>query len=220
MRCRLVPPMLGVLLSACGAGSASLSATSRPTPLPSATATDAESGDPPEVAYVDWESAAFTVIDSAAADELFGATATCTNDTWGYTVSYPATWHTNEGGQAPSCSWFGPAPFASDPLTLAVLSRPEHVPIGLLVFRGGIGHIPEWPMLLSEEVVIGGIEGGRTEVLIPGQPPEFTYGYSAWLEPNFDGLKLTGGTSSTARGDYVLNKAVLDRIMALIEFDE
>lgn len=213
---------LAALISGCVADSSSLPATA-PAVLPShgtpldTTAPD----DPSDVTYVGWKDTGFAVIKSATADALFEAVATCTSDGGGYTVEYPASWHTNEDGEAPGCSWFGPEPFAHAPATLVRLSRPLDVPIGLLVVRTGLGRIPEWPRLLAEDVVIGGVDGQRTEDLVPGEPPEFIYGYSAWLDPEPLGLKFTAGTESAPGGDdlraYVLNKAVLDRMMATLE---
>jgi len=60
----------------------------------------------------------------------------------------------------------------------------------------------------------------RHEDHVPIEPPWWSYGYSAWLDDDPFGWKFTAWTSSLASGDYVLNKAVLDRMMASLEFDE
>lgn len=210
---------LAALLCACvadsGSGAASDSAT---VASQHATIDEPEPGDPSDVTYIEWKDTGFTVIKSATADALFESVATCTSEEGGYTVEYPVSWHTNEGGQAPGCSWFAPEPFAQAPARLVALVRPVEVPIGLSVYRTALGHIPEWPRLLTEQVVIGGVDGGRSEVLVPGPAPQFIYGYEVWLEPAFNGLKFLAGTTSEADGDYVLNKAVLDRMMASLEF--
>ena len=187
-----------------------------PSEAPTPTAPDLTAG----AAYVEWGDAGFTVIASAEADALFDDTQTCANDVGGYSVEFPATWFTNEPGEAPPCSWFSAQSPESGTARLVALSAPAHVPIWIKIFEGGIGQIPEWPRLLTEEVAIDGLGGHRTEDLAPGRPPELMYGYSVWLDANPTGLKLTAGTSSAADGDYELNKAVLDRMMSTLEFDE
>jgi len=213
---------LAALISGCVASS-----SPEPTPgsataaqQPAATAVPA-GPDVSDVTYVAWRDTGFTVIKSATADQLFSSVATCTSHEGGYTVEYPVSWHTNEGGEAPGCSWFGPEPFAQAPAALVRITRPLGVPIGLSVGATGLGQIPEWPRLLAEHVVISGVDAQRTEDLAPGTPEELMYGYTASLDADLMGLKLIAGTTSSAAEDmrgYVLNKAVLDRMMATLEF--
>jgi hypothetical protein len=65
-------------------------------------------------------------------DEPIGLDASCTNDEVGYTVSYPAEWHVNEGDVLPLCSAFDPQPItipdATDiPTDIAVVIRAEAI---------------------------------------------------------------------------------------------
>ena len=160
----------------------------------------------------------FTVIDRAEADALFAEVQTCTSPEGGYTVSFPASWHTNEGGEAPECSWFAPAPFASAGQTMLIaFVLPKDIPIQLGVFRGGVGSVG-MPQLVEDEVVIGGLTGYRTETFLSAEPQWVLYAYGTWLEAHYLGLKFSASASSTATGDYVLHKAVLDRMMTTIEF--
>lgn len=156
-----------------------------------------------------------TVLFSEAAEALMAERATCTNAR-GFTISYPATWYTNdEIGNVAACSWFGPEPIeAVDPADL-----PAQVAIVVHVFEGGVGQIPEYPRTDGGEVVLDGVSFGRFEDTIPSQPPEFAYQYSAWLDANYLGTKLTGSTSTFAAGDYAVNRAVLDRVMATLELE-
>lgn len=172
--------------------------------------------DPTDVEYVAWEGTAFTVIASDEADALFATTATCTNDVAGYSLTYPGSWYTNEPGAAPACSWFSPEPIDD----LASDGGKDGTAIILRDFAGGIGQILEWPRILAEQVTIGGFEGHRTEDMVPGRPPAFYYGYTILLDADPDGAKIGAFTGTDRDGDYVLNKAVLDRIMAGLAFEE
>jgi hypothetical protein len=58
----------------------------------------------------------------------------CENRELGYTVAYPAGWHTNEPGKMGPCRLFHPEPFtvphrAAIPLDIAVLVLVEEVPV-------------------------------------------------------------------------------------------
>jgi len=213
---------VATLVSSCVANPGSDPAADSPTVASQgATIDEPEPGDPSDVTYLtylEWEDAAFTVIVSAEADALFEDVKTCTSEEGGYTVEFPSNWHTNEGGQAPACSWFGPEPFAHAPATLVAVRRPLNVPIQLGVWGGALGQVLEQPRLVSDQVVIGGFEGFRSEVQIQARPPWWSYTYNAWLDLAFDGLKFMASTTSAADGDYVLHKAVLDRMMATLEF--
>lgn len=222
MRTWIAFAMLAALISGCVGGSSSEPPSGSATVPSQAGATDApEAPDPSDVTYVEWRDTGFTVIESATADALFESVATCTSEEGGYTVEYPVSWHTNEGGQAPPCSWFGPEPFAQAPATLVRITRPLGVPIGLTVARTRLGQIPEWRQLLADDVVVGGVDAQRAEDVAPGTPDELIYEYTASLDADPLGLKLIAGTTSSAAQDlrgYVLNKAVLDRMMATLEF--
>jgi len=202
--------LLAAVISGCTSASSSESQRA---------ATDApEPADPSDVTYVDWKDTAFAVIESAEADALFEQVTTCTSEEGGYTVAYPSSWHTNEGGQAPGCSWFGPIPFAQAPATLVAVVRPLNVPIQLSVLGGGLAQVGGGPQPVGDQVVIGGLEGLRMEFQVQAQPPWWSYAYSAWLAPAFEGLNFRAETTSAADGDYMLHKAVLDRMMATLEF--
>ena len=155
----------------------------------------------------------FTVLESAAADALFESGDSCSSPA-GYTVAVPDGWFTNAAvGDVPPCSWFSPIPFQLD----GTEKIPADVAIGLSIVRTGLGQIPELPRILHEEVTIAGFTGFRSEDMIPGDPPDFAYSYAAWLDADPTGLKLLGSTGTTSAGDYALNKAVLDRMMASLQ---
>lgn len=167
--------------------------------------------------YVARKGSPITVLDSPEADALFVDPDMCTNPVGGYTVSYPDSWYTNtEIGDVPSCSWFSPTSFE--------VAEPGQVPgpVGIVVsvFEGVIGQIPEYPRTYSEGVVIDGVGFSRHEDTISTDPPDYSYGYAAWLDRDYLGTKLTAYATTMHGGDYTLNKAVLDRIMASMVLDD
>jgi len=171
----------------------------------------------PEPVYVGKEGLPFTVLASDEADRLFGETDTCTNPDGGYTVSYPDSWYTNTRiGDVPACSWFSPILY--DPVEGG--PRPVEIAIEIRVFDGNVGFI--WVDVYSEEITLDGFPARRYEtgmtkdVATPTNT--FQYDYLARLDDRDDGKKIWAFTGTEYGGTYELNKAVLDRIMASIDF--
>lgn len=182
-------------------------------------APDAIAGVPasPEPAYVGVAGYPFPVIESAEADALFVEPDSCSNPQGGYTVSYPDDWYTNtEIGGTPACSWFAPTFFDTD----ASGTVPNEIAIEIHVRETGLGQIPEWPRVLQETVFIGGYAGARMEDAIPRPDGgfDYVYQYAGWLDENPTGLKVTAWTQSEGQSDYLLHKAVFDRIIGSLEF--
>ena len=77
-------------------------------------------------------------------------------------------------------------------------------------------------ILLGEEVLLAGMSARRVESNPhPNQRPDYrAYDYHVNMGSQGQGPSLMALIDSDAAGDYQLGKAVLDRIMALIEFDE
>ncbi len=194
-----------------------------PTNAPDPTQTPAPSPtvpSPTPVSYVDRAGLPFSVIESRQADTLFERSATCSNAEDGYTVSYPEDWYTNAHSDAlPACSWFAPTQFDVPTQFVEGTAVPDEVVIEVGVFEGGVGQILEWPRTLSEEVALGGRQGYRFEDRVNEAPPEYIYSYGAWLDENPLGRKVAGYARS-APGDYHINKAVLDRMMASLVLAE
>lgn len=173
-----------------------------------------------ELVFEDQPGLPITVLESSEADALFAETASCTNTLDGYSVTYPSSWHTNHAvGPVPACSFFSPIPFTAT----ADGNLPGGVPISMGVFEGAIGFI--WVDLYSEEIAIDGFGGRRSET---GKTKEadvptdtFQYGYLLVLDENVngEGRKLRATTDSEWANGYALNRAVLDRIMASLQFD-
>ena len=176
----------------------------------------------PEPIYVERGELPFSVIESSDADELFASVETCTNADAGYTVRYPSTWHTNPRvGDFPECSWFTPNFFdMTRHRADGTLEVPPEIVIILNGFEGAFGQIPEWPRVYSEEVTtVQGFGGIRAEDEID-EPADYVYHYDITLDNEPDGRKVSGGTYSIGQPDYLLHRAVLDRIMGSMVFDE
>lgn len=174
----------------------------------------------PDPIYVSQPGSPFTVLESPEADALFVGPDTCTNPADGYTVRYPDSWYTNtEIGNVPACSWFSPTFYD----VTEDGPRPDEIAIEIRVFEGAIGFI--WADLYSEDVTIGGVGGRRYESGMtkdPEQPTnELMYSYLAYLDrEQSEGRKIWAFTGTEYGGDYELNRAVFDRIMASLEFAE
>ncbi len=171
----------------------------------------------PEPIYAQDPGYPFPVLDSPAADALFAESDECTSAEGGYTLRFPESWYTNTAvGATPACSWFSPTSFEVAESGIV----PGEIVIEIRVSETGLGQIPEWPRVSLETVSIGGYEGSRMEDAIPGADGEFefVYHYAAWLDDDALGRKITAHTSSDGQPDYLLHRAVLDRIMASLVF--
>ena len=185
------------------------SAIPSPTPVPA----------PDEADYVERDGLPFSVLDSPEADVLFDTPDTCTNPEGGYTVTFPDDWYTNtEIGDTPACSWFSPGFYeVTDPDEV-----PAEIAITINAFEGAVGFL--WVDLFSEDVEIDGVSGRRFEHGYTKEADtateQYEYNYLIRLDEDSEGAKIWGITSTNLPGDYALNKAVLDRIMASLEFDD
>lgn len=174
----------------------------------------------PDPVYAARDGLPFTVLDSPEADALFVDPDICTNSEGGYTVSYPDSWYTNTAiGNVPACSWFSPTFYEADEGG----QRPEEIAIQIGIVEGAIGFI--WADLYTEEVTIGGVAGRRYETGMTKDPTQPTntllYSYLAYLDPSaIDGRKIWAFTGTDYGGEYELNRAVFDRIMASLEFSD
>jgi hypothetical protein len=196
--------------------------TPAPAPEPVAAATPGPT--PAPVTYVERDEYPFPVIDHPEADELFGTPDTCTNPEAGYTVTYPDAWFTNtEIGDWAACTWFSPTFFdvGEDPNEI-----PPQVAIVIEAIDGEVGFNCEPDTTISEPVTIGGLAARRWELVGCTEedgtyiPHRTEYQYVLVTGQPAQPRTLTATATFEGAADYELNKAVLDRIMALIEFDE
>lgn len=209
---------LGLVLAACGPDESSPTAT--PTPSPEPVATDTPSPEPTESPTEeaspspsgDGDPTGFTVAPHPEADALFLDRDSCENPEDRYRLEFPDEWYTNtEIGGVPACSWFSAELYeVEDPAIV-----PDEIGVTIEIIEGDRGYLDE--PISQEEVIVGATQFAvRTEVESDGVT---MYEYVVQLGPTpEEGPNLLARTDDEMGGDYDLNKAVLDRIMATIEF--
>jgi hypothetical protein len=194
-----------------------------PTPSPPSSSQPASASASPSVSASPSTSGtptAFTVAPNPAADALYLDRDQCENLADGYRVQFPDAWYTNTAiGDVEPCSWFSPTFYeVDDPGQV-----PPEIAITISYLEGDFG---SFERDLSREF---GIVGGTQEAVRVeyegalgegGQmPPEWHgYVYLVQLGPTEEaGPNLIIQTSTEMGGDYELNKAVMDRIVATME---
>ena len=219
---RLLPSILvlGLLLSACIGGTdaqttapattPTLEPTPSATPEPTPEPTEAETPEPTESPspVMSGPPGGFAVVPNPEADALFLEPDTCTNERDNYEVTFPDAWWTNtEVGRHPACIWFSPT-FYEVPNPN---QTPEEIAITITWVAGDVGRT-DADIVSRQEVIVGGQAASRVEW------DDETYWYVIQLGPTpEEGPNLLVETSDEMGGDYELNKAVMDRMMATIE---
>ncbi len=210
-----IAAVLVFVLAAC-----STTATPAPsTPQPAASTAPTESATPsaeptqteaatPSQTDDDGTPSGFTVGPHPEADSLFLDRDDCENLEDGYRLEFPEEWYTNtEIGDVPACSWFSAEFYeVDDPNEV-----PDEIGITIEYVEGDSGSFED---ALSRETVIVGSTQEATRVEY-----DDSYLYQVQLGPTpEEGPNLVARTTTQMGGDYELNKAVLDRIMATMEF--
>lgn len=161
----------------------------------------------------------YVISAEAEADRLFARTETCSTTLADriIEVTIPETWSANEATEdQPVCIWFGPAPFELD-------ASPSARPRGVVIALGSVGG-PEEPQSTSveelsrDELIVSGKPAARVELAEPpdgaGQEGGVQLTYWISLGASSDaGPMIVATTSTDDAGNYVINKAVLDRMM-------
>jgi hypothetical protein len=187
-----------------------LTASPEPTPSPSASETESPDADPSSTPIEG--AGGFTWESSAEADALMEETFDCQNLDDGYQVDFPAEWNTNaELGRVPTCSWFAPTEYETgDPGVV-----PDEVAIEIFVIDGPREYLLE---VIDRDRGLIGATQPATRYSVAGNDAE-AYEYVVQLGPTpEEGPNLVARTSSLMGGDYDLNRAILDRMMATMEF--
>jgi hypothetical protein len=216
--------LLALALAACTA-TADESPSAPPTSSPSTSAEPSETADAtpsaeptesaeatPTPSLIEGEGG-FTYRTHAEADALMEETFSCQNLDDGYEVQFPAEWNTNaEYGDVPQCSWFAPTEYE----TPGSGEVPDEVAITIIVVDGGPTFLDGEPSERSEGLI--GATQAAYRVLVTGGG-ETGYYYVVQLGESFEsGPNLVASTTTEMGGDFDLNRAVLDRMMATIEF--
>jgi hypothetical protein len=187
------------------------------TPEPTATATPtAEPSEAESTAAPSVGPGGFTVTPNPDADALFLDRDECTNPQDGYQLQFPDDWWTNtEIARFPACVWFSPTFYE----VVDETRRPDEIAIEIFWVGGDYGWFTE--EFSREDVAVGTQRGVRAEIAGTADDSAngTTYLYVVRLGPTpEEGPNLVARTDTDMSGEYELNKAVLDRIMATIEF--
>jgi hypothetical protein len=216
---RAIMPALALVVAACSPQAVAPSSsppsekpTFEATPSASAATEPTESASAEPSASADEPPSGFTVLPNPEADSLFLDRDECENAEDGYRLEFPEEWYTNtEIGDVPACSWFSPTFYEADDSGAV----PPEIAITIEILDGDRGYHDDF--ISNEEVVVGATQDARRiEVESDGTT---MYEYVVQLGPTpEEGPNLLARTDTDMGGDYELNKAVLDRIMATVEF--
>ena len=158
----------------------------------------------------------FTVMPNAEADALFLDRDQCINRQDGYQLDFPDDWWTNtEIARFPACVWFSPTFYE----VVEETQQPDEIAIEIFWVGADYGWVTE--EFSREDVAVGTQRGVRAEIAGTAEDSVngTSYLYVVHLGPSPEaGPNLVARTDTDMGGDYTLNKAVLDRIMATIEF--
>jgi hypothetical protein len=218
---RVLPIAMVLMLAACtptADATSSPDPTDTPEPTPSATAEPTasaeESESPEETASsspVEGEGG-FTFEANAEADSLFVERFTCENLDDGYQVDFPAAWNANaEFGGVPPCSWFAATEYEGG----GPGDVPDEVAIEIFVVDGDRGYLVD--ITERAEGVIGATQPAVRVIVTDGDVTAYEYVVQLGPTPE-EGPNLVARTTSEMGGDFDLNRAVLDRMMATMEF--
>ena len=200
-----VTPDASVDASTAPSEEASAAASEEPSATPDATAPPSGGG--------------LEIAANPAADALFLDRDECQNLRDGYQLQFPDEWYTNtEYRNFAPCVWFSPTSYETDGDSV-----PPEIAITIEWVGGDVGFTNE--ELSRAEGEIGLQPAVRIEEAGAGTegsefPPDWrSYTYVIQLGPTpEEGPNLVVRTTNEMGGDYELNKAVLDRILATIEF--
>ena len=223
-RAHLAIVTLLLVLAACRSAATGESASAPATAAPASASSSAEASasaspaEPSQSASAEPNATAgepasgVTVLPNSEADSLFLDRDECENPEDGYRLEFPEEWYTNtEIGDVPACSWFSPTFYEADESGAV----PPEIAITIEILDGDRGYHDDF--ISNEAVIVGTTQDAhRVEVESDGRT---MYEYVVQLGPTpEEGPNLLARTDTDMGGDYELNKAVLDRIMATIEF--
>ena len=152
---------------------------------------------------------------AAMATTLFADPDECVNPEDGYRLTFPDAWYTNTAtGDVPACSWFTPEFFE----VTVPGEPPEELWISIAVFDGEVGYTSLTQIYLNVQLEVGGRPASRVEYNPNATVNPDYRGYEYVIRLGENGPTLSAGTNTEIAEDYLLAKAVLDRIMASFEF--
>jgi hypothetical protein len=154
---------------------------------------------------------------AATAAALFTDPDECANPVDGYRLTFPDAWYTNTAtGDTPACSWFTPEFFE----VVVPGVAPDEIWIAIHVIDSQVGYTGVTEIYLHEQLEVDNRAASRVEYNAnPRTDPDFR-GYQYVIPLGENGPTLVVGTHTDVADDYLLAKAVLDRIMASFVFDD
>ncbi len=141
--------------------------------------------------------------------------ARCSNPQGRYSISYPASWHTNTGGPVEPCRFFHPSPFEVEPHTeeptVAISVKREEFPLERFLEGGYYGH----RVLLRERLTVAGQPALRFELVATEEAPLSEPGLREYLYVIRSGPDsfIRASTLGLPGLDYTHNKEVLDQMV-------
>jgi hypothetical protein len=191
-------------------------ASPSPTPAPTAEPTASPTTEPTATPQPP-TGVGFTITSHPEADALFLDRDDCQNLRDGYQLVFPDDWYTNtEIRDVPPCSWFSPGFYTVDDGD----DLPDEIAIEIFWLDGVYGYLEE--PISRDEGMIAGQSAFRIETGGTSEDPAgggTMYEYVVQLgPPGEESPILVARTDTDMGGEYELNKAVLDRIMATMEF--
>jgi hypothetical protein len=154
---------------------------------------------------------------AATAATLFTAIDECTNPVDGYTLTFPDAWYTNTAtGDVPACSWFTPEFYEVASPGVA----PDEIWIEIGVIDGMVGYTGLTEIYLNEQLEVDGRPAARVEYNANARADPDHRGYQYVILLGENGPTLVAATSTDRADNYLLAKAVLDRIMASFAFED
>ncbi len=159
-------------------------------------------------------------VTSPQRDEQMADTARCTNDQAGYSIEYPADWHTN-ADEPPTCTYFDPEPIElperpRDVAGLAAISiRREPV-----AFSRVTGQDRGTRVIERAELEIARRPAVRRLIEATGQAllPEGRRSYQYLV--NLDGQTLIATADGRDDRDFDANRELLDEMMRTLELKD
>lgn len=157
-------------------------------------------------------------IDQSEAEPVAEPTAECVNESEGYALEYPASWHVYTGDLLGPCSLFHPEPFevpaySEVPMEIAIMIDIEPVPYGTFV-----GDMVGRTTFSRAQTSIDGRQASRIEGETTGEglhPPGIgSYEYFVDL----GGATLIAVTYDAGGMPFERKRRVLDAMMSTLEF--
>jgi hypothetical protein len=142
----------------------------------------------------------------------------CSNPRHGFSVSYPAGWHTNSDAVVPLCTAFDPEPIeipphSEMPFDIAVVIDVEDVGVDLLTQPSRF----EW-ILSSERLTVDGRDAWRVEAEATGEGlPSAGFRSLRYVVDLGDGRNLIATTHDTDPGDYQRDQEVLRQMVQSLD---